>query len=123
MERPAFTIGIEEEYLLVDRESDELGVAPEGFLEACRIDLQEQVSPEYKKCQVEIGTRVCTDIGDARDDLLRLRRPSPVTPRATGSRRSPHPVIPSRTGSTSITPTGSATTVSSATSPGSPGGC
>jgi len=36
MERPAFTIGIEEEYLLVDRDSKELGVAPEGFLEDCR---------------------------------------------------------------------------------------
>ena len=73
MERPAFTIGIEEEYLLVDRDSKELGVAPEGFLEDCRADLQDQVSPEYKKCQVEIGTLVCPTIGAARDDLRRLR--------------------------------------------------
>jgi carboxylate-amine ligase len=74
MERPpAFTIGIEEEYLLVDRDSRALAVAPDRFMDACRADLQEQVSPEYKKCQVEIGTRVCQTVGDARDDLLRLR--------------------------------------------------
>ena len=73
MERPAFTIGIEEEYLLVHRDSKELGVAPEGFLEDCRAELQDQVSPEYKKCQVEIGTLVCPTIGAARDDLRRLR--------------------------------------------------
>lgn len=74
MERPPdFTIGIEEEYLLVDRDSRALAVAPDRFMDACRADLQEQVSPEYKKCQVEIGTRVCQTVGDARDDLLRLR--------------------------------------------------
>jgi carboxylate-amine ligase len=74
MERPpAFTIGIEEEYLLVDRDSRALAVAPDRFMDACRADLQEQVSPEYKKCQVEIGTRVCQTVGDGRDDLLRLR--------------------------------------------------
>jgi carboxylate-amine ligase len=73
MERPEFTIGIEEEYLLVDRDSRALAVAPERFMDACRADLQEQVSPEYKKCQVEIGTRVCRTVGAARDDLRRLR--------------------------------------------------
>src|SRR6478609_4987089 len=74
MERPPdFTIGIEEEYLLVDRDSRALAVAPDRFMDACRADLQEQVSPEYKKCQVEIGTRVCQTVGDAREDLRRLR--------------------------------------------------
>src|SRR3954454_21703644 len=73
MDRPAFTMGIEEEYLLVDRDSKELGGAPEGFIEDCRVELEDQVSPEYKKCQVEIGTRVCGSVGVARDDLRRLR--------------------------------------------------
>lgn len=73
MERPEFTMGIEEEYLLVDRDSRALGVAPEGFIEDCRADLQDQVSPEYKQCQVEIGTKVCASVGVARDDLRRLR--------------------------------------------------
>ena len=47
MERPEFTMGIEEEYLLVDRDSRALGVAPEGFIEDLRAELQDQVSPEY----------------------------------------------------------------------------
>lgn len=73
MHEPAFTVGIEEEYLLVDRDSRALAVAPEGYLEGLQADLQEQVSPEFKQCQVEIGTRVCADIGEAREDLKRLR--------------------------------------------------
>jgi len=71
---PAFTIGIEEEYLLVDRDSCALTVAPEGLMEACKSELEGQVSPEFLKCQIEIGTRVCRNIGEARDDLRRLRR-------------------------------------------------
>ena len=85
MERPAFTIGIEEEYLLVDRDSRALGVAPEGFLEDCRADLQDQVSPEYKQCQVEIGTRVCPN------DRRGARRSAPAALDDLASRRALRP--------------------------------
>ncbi len=71
---PDFTIGIEEEYLLVDRDSGELAVAPDGLMQACRAELEGQVSPEFLQCQIEIGTRVCANIGAAREDLRRLRR-------------------------------------------------
>lgn len=70
---PAFTLGIEEEYLLVDAETLDLAQAPEAMMEACRTDLEGQVSPEYLQCQVEIGTHVCANIGEAREDLKRLR--------------------------------------------------
>ncbi len=70
---PDFTIGIEEEYLLVDRDSYELTVAPEGLMADCQEELEGQVSPEFLKCQIEIGTRVCANISEARDDLRRLR--------------------------------------------------
>ncbi len=70
---PAFSIGIEEEYLLVDAETFDLAQAPEAMMAACRADLEGQVSPEYLRCQVEIGTRVCADIREARADLKRLR--------------------------------------------------
>ncbi|MFT4137171.1 carboxylate-amine ligase [Microbacterium sp.] len=73
MERPEFTIGIEEEYLLVDRDSRALAVAPPGFIEECAAILQDQVSPEFKQCQVEVGSRVCRTAADARDELRRLR--------------------------------------------------
>ncbi len=70
---PNFTIGIEEEYLLVDSSSMALAEAPEALMDACRSQLQEQVSPEYLNCQIEVGTKVCQTIDEARDDLKRLR--------------------------------------------------
>lgn len=70
---PAFTLGIEEEYLLVDRDSLELAEAPPGLMEACAAELEDQVSPEFLQCQIEIGTRKCAGISDAREDLKRLR--------------------------------------------------
>ncbi|WP_347313255.1 carboxylate-amine ligase [Defluviimonas sp. SAOS-178_SWC] len=73
MIEPEFTLGVEEEYLLVDRDSLALAVAPEALMQACRTEMEGQVSPEFLQCQIEIGTRVCKDIGAARDDLRRLR--------------------------------------------------
>ncbi len=70
---PEFTLGIEEEYLLVDLESYDLRAAPDGLMEACASALDSQVSPEFLQCQIEIGTKVCDDITAARDDLKRLR--------------------------------------------------
>ena len=70
---PDFTIGIEEEYLLVDLDSLALANAPEGLMEACEADLKDQVSPEFLNCQIEIGSRVCRSVAEARDDLRRLR--------------------------------------------------
>ncbi|UXX83488.1 carboxylate-amine ligase [Roseovarius pelagicus] len=70
---PAFSIGIEEEYLLVDRDSLALAEAPKTMMEACSAELQDQVSPEFLNCQIEIGTKVCRDVHEAREDLKRLR--------------------------------------------------
>ena len=70
---PDFTIGIEEEYLLVDPSTGGLAPAPRGMMDACEAKLAKQVSPEFKAAQVEIGTQVCRTIGEARDDLRRLR--------------------------------------------------
>ncbi len=71
--QPEFTIGIEEEYLLVDRGSMALAEAPEALMDACRTALQDQVSPEYLNCQIEVGTKVCQTVAEAREDLKRLR--------------------------------------------------
>ncbi|SNS75798.1 carboxylate-amine ligase [Tropicimonas sediminicola] len=70
---PQLTLGIEEEYLLVDTETFELANAPEALIEECAGAMQGQVSPEFLQCQIEIGTKVCTDIAGARDELKRLR--------------------------------------------------
>lgn len=68
-----YTLGIEEEYLLVDRDSLDLAQAPEELMTACKSDLEDQVSPEFLQCQIEVGTRVCGSIAEAREDLKRLR--------------------------------------------------
>ncbi len=70
---PSFTMGIEEEYLLVDRDTLDLAEAPQEMMDACAEALGGQVSPEFLKCQVEIGTGVCANITEARADLKRLR--------------------------------------------------
>ena len=71
---PDLTIGIEEEYLLVDKETLDLAVAPEALMEACSKELAGQVSHEFLQCQIEVGTGVCRNIGEAREDLRHLRR-------------------------------------------------
>ncbi len=72
-DEPEFSLGIEEEYLLVDPETSALVDAPRDFMERCNAELQDQVSPEYLNCQIEIGTGVCKTVGEARSDLKRLR--------------------------------------------------
>lgn len=71
--QPDFTIGIEEEYLLVDQDSLALSDAPPALMERCKAELEGQVSPEFLNCQIEVGTRVCQDIGQARSELRHLR--------------------------------------------------
>ncbi|MCW8907315.1 MAG: carboxylate-amine ligase [Sedimenticola sp.] len=75
MKEPTFSIGIEEEYMLVDRATRNLiSHAPESMLPECEALLQGQVAPEFLQCQIEVGTRVCDTLGEARDDLAYLRR-------------------------------------------------
>ncbi len=72
-QEPSFTMGVEEEYLLVDRETLELARAPQALMDSCMAEMDGQVSPEFLQCQIEVGTKVCQTIGDAREDLKRLR--------------------------------------------------
>ncbi|MEA1903593.1 MAG: carboxylate-amine ligase [Actinomycetota bacterium] len=75
MERPAFTVGIEEEYLVVDRETRDLIKSPPPEMwERLSEVLGTNVTREFLKAQIEVGTKVCTNIQEARKDLARLRR-------------------------------------------------
>ena len=69
-----FTLGIEEEYLLVDLQTGELTAAPAQLMQDCAADCAGQISPEFLQCQIEVGTGVCQDIKEARKDLQHLRR-------------------------------------------------
>jgi len=74
-DRPSLTLGIEEEYLLVDRQTRDLVREPDkGFLAACTATLGEQVTGEYLQCQVEVGTRPHRSVSDAKIDLIALRK-------------------------------------------------
>jgi carboxylate-amine ligase len=71
---PALTIGIEEEYHLVDVTTRALvSEAPPDFIAECEQVLGPQVSPEFLRSQIEIGTRPCHTLDEARADLQRLR--------------------------------------------------
>ena len=72
---PTFTIGIEEEYLLVDPETRNLADDPPAtILEQCRKRIGDQVTPEFLRSQIEVGTKICTSIAEATDELRSLRR-------------------------------------------------
>jgi carboxylate-amine ligase len=73
-----FTIGIEEEYLLVDPATGALADDPqEVILAECAASFDESVGfvvPEFLRAQVEVGTAVCTSIKEVRGKLAVLRR-------------------------------------------------
>lgn len=71
---PPFTIGIEEEYLLVDRTSrDIVPEPPAAMLSACQHRIPGRIHPEFLRCQIEVATGVCHSIAAARADLAQLR--------------------------------------------------
>ena len=73
--KQASTIGVEEEYLLVDLESRDLRAdPPEAFMRECREVLGDNVTPEFLRCQIEVGTRVCETVAEARRELAFFRR-------------------------------------------------
>jgi carboxylate-amine ligase len=73
-QEPSFTIGIEEEYLLVDPETRNLADdPPASILEDCRKRIGDQVTPEFLRSQIEVGTQVCTSISEAAEQLRSLR--------------------------------------------------
>jgi len=69
----AFTIGIEEEYQIVDPETRELRSYITQILEPGRTILREQIKPEMHQSIVEVGTRPCRTISEARAEITRLR--------------------------------------------------
>jgi carboxylate-amine ligase len=71
---PELTIGVEEEYLLVDRETRALASdPPDGLMQECEKRLGIQVSSELLRSQIEIGTKVCNNVQEVRDELIHLR--------------------------------------------------
>lgn len=73
--RPSFTLGIEEEYQTVDPETRDLRshISTEMLAQG-QIRLEERVKAELHQSVIEVGTRICQNIEEAREDIYDLRR-------------------------------------------------
>src|ERR1700739_3253452 len=73
--KPSFTLGIEEEYQTVDPETRDLRSHIHAeILAKGKMILQERVKAEMHQSVVEVGTSVCANIKEAKDELKKLRR-------------------------------------------------
>src|SRR5467141_2959057 len=68
-----FTLGIEEEFQIVDPQTRELRSHVSEFLEEGKMILGEQIKPEMIQSMIEVGTGICKNIQEARADITRLR--------------------------------------------------
>jgi glutamate---cysteine ligase / carboxylate-amine ligase len=71
---PPFTIGIEEELMLLDRADLSLAQEIETILDNVPPELDGQVKPELMQSVLEIATKPCASVREAGEELRRLRR-------------------------------------------------
>src|SRR5947209_7362310 len=69
-----FTVGIEEEFQIVDPETRDLQSSVSEVLESGRELLQDQLKQEMFQAMVEVGTEICDDVTEARKEVIHLRR-------------------------------------------------
>src|SRR5437763_10390997 len=74
MNAPSLTIGIEEEYQIIDPANGELKSYITQILEDGKVLLKEQVKAELHQSMVEVGTEICRTPAEARQELVKLRR-------------------------------------------------
>jgi glutamate---cysteine ligase / carboxylate-amine ligase len=71
---PPFTIGVEEEYLLVNRDTRDVARdPPEALFETCQARIRGMIQHEFLKAQIEVNTEVCATVAEMRDNLASLR--------------------------------------------------
>lgn len=71
---PRFTIGIEEEYQTIDPVTRDLrSHIHSEILEKGKMALHEKVKAEMHQSVIEVGTGVCDNIKDAKEDVKKLR--------------------------------------------------
>jgi len=71
MKDPSLTLGVEEEYQVVDPETGELVPYVDRLLEGG--GMPEEIKPELHSSVLEVGTRVCRSMDEVRSELVRLR--------------------------------------------------
>ena len=71
---PAFTLGIEEEFQTIDPDTGELRSHMSKIVDGGQIVLHERVKAEMHQAVVEVGTNICNNIHDAREEVTYLRK-------------------------------------------------
>lgn len=69
-----FTLGVEEEYMVIDPETRELKSHDQKIVEIASQVLKDHVKAEMHQAVVEVGTGICKDVDEARTDIVRLRK-------------------------------------------------
>jgi carboxylate-amine ligase len=69
-----FTLGVEEEFQIVDPETRELKSHIQQILDEGKMVLKEQVKAEMHQSVVEAGSIVCNNIQEARAEVVKLRK-------------------------------------------------
>jgi carboxylate-amine ligase len=68
-----YTLGIEEEFAIIDPATGELRSHIQEILEGGKVTLKEQIKPEMHQSVVELGTEICGSIEHARTHVIELR--------------------------------------------------
>src|SRR5258707_6849572 len=68
-----FTLGIEEEYMVIDPETRELKSHEQKIVTEGQKVIRDKVKAEMHQAVVEVGTDICQDVHEARKDITTLR--------------------------------------------------
>jgi glutamate---cysteine ligase / carboxylate-amine ligase len=71
---PQFTLGVEEEYMIIDPRTRDLRSHMSKIVEGGKITLKEQVKAEMHQSVVEVGTNICQNVAEARKEVSFLRK-------------------------------------------------
>ncbi|MBE7543329.1 MAG: carboxylate-amine ligase [Bryobacteraceae bacterium] len=86
-DRPSFTLGVEEEYMTIDPVTRELRSHIEAeMIEQGTLLLRERVKPEMHQCVVEVGTQICRNVAEVREEVTTIRRQMVQLAKANGLR-------------------------------------
>lgn len=69
-----YTLGIEEEFMVIDPETRELRSHMQQIVEGGKVLLKEQVKAEMHQAVVEVGTNICRNVQEARQEVTYLRK-------------------------------------------------
>src|SRR5688572_16747353 len=86
MPHPTFTLGIEEEFQVVDPETRELKSHIQEMFAEGEKRLKDEIKREMHDPVIEVGTPICRDIAEARREITRLRREICTLVRESGLR-------------------------------------